>query len=125
MKTQPFPERDQSWTYKHDSPKGRAKFAREAVGFLVFFTDLRYLVEETTSMNSGFTGLRSVTWREKGLLMEFKSPIGDIADKLAQATIVNLKRAYARRLTRKRQAPFHGKLSIQKLIGLVLQKDRF
>lgn len=43
-----------------NAPKERAKVAREATGLLALLTDLRYRLEDTTSTDSWFTGLRSL-----------------------------------------------------------------
>ena len=110
-----------------DAPKDRAKLAREATNLLPLFTELRYRMEETSSTDPWITGLKSLGG-EGGPLMEFKSAMEDIADKLAPATkvvnIVNIGRALRWTLDRKEIDAILSKIErLKTLIGLALQKD--
>lgn len=104
-----------------DAPKDRAKLAREAVGLLALFMDLRYRIEETTSTDPWFTGLRSLGG-ERGPLMEFKSAMEKIADKLAPTSSVM--RALRWTLDKRETDAILSKIErLKTLIGLALQKD--
>ena len=108
-----------------NAPKDRAKLAREATDLLSLFTELRYRVEETTSMDPWFTGLRSLGG-EGGPLMEFKSAMEVIADKLKLTTgVKNLSRVVLRwTLDKKEIDAILSKIErLKTLIGLALQKD--
>ena len=108
-----------------DAPKDRAKLAREAAGLLLLFTDLRCRVEETTSTDPWFTGLRSLGGEEGPALIGFKCALEDIANKLAPATsIVNLRRVLSWTLDKKEIDAILSKIErLKTLIGLALQKD--
>lgn len=107
-----------------DAPKERAKLAREATGLLALFTDLRYRMEETASTDPWFSGLQSLGG-EGGPLMEFKSAMEDIADKLAPPTrVVNLRRVLSWTLDKKEIGAILSKIErLKTLVGLALQKD--
>ena len=107
-----------------DAPKDRAKLAREATNLLPLFTELRYRMEETNSTDPWITGLKSLGG-EGGPLMEFKSAMEDIANKLAPATrVVNIGRALRWTLDKKEIAAILSKIErLKTLIGLALQKD--
>ena len=107
-----------------DAPKDRAMLAREASGLLALLTDLRYRVEDTTSMDSWFAGLRSLGG-EGGPLMEFKGALEHIADKLAPASnVVNVMRVFRWTLEKKEVDTILSKIErLKTLIGLALQKD--
>ena len=107
-----------------DAPKDRAKLAREASGLLALLTDLRYRVEDTSSTDPWFPGLRSLGG-EGGPLMEFKSALEHIADKLAPASnVVNVMRVFRWTLEKKEIDTILSKIErLKTLIGLALQKD--
>ena len=107
-----------------DAPKDRAKLAREAANILPLFTELRYRVEETTSTDLWFTGLRSLGG-EGGSLMEFKTAMESIADKLNPATsFVNLKRVLRWTLDKREIDAILSKIErLKTLVSLALQKD--
>ena len=107
-----------------DAPKDRAKLAREAAGLLLLFTDLRFRVEETTSTDPWFIGLRSLRG-EGGPLMEFKGAILDVALKLAPSTgVMNLKRVIRWPFDKKEIDTILLKIErLKTLVGLALQKD--
>lgn len=101
-----------------NAPKDRARLAREAVGLLGLLIDLRYRVEETTSTDPWFTGLRSLG----GPLMEFKRVMEDLADKLAPPT--NLKKVLRWTLDKKEiEAILWETERLKSLISLALQED--
>ena len=108
-----------------DAPKDRAKLAREATGLLVLFTDLRYRLEETKSTDPWFNGLRSLGG-EGGPLMEFKSAIEDIANKLAPAPrVVKLTRVLHSTLDKREIVAVLSKIErLKSLVGLALQRDQ-
>ena len=107
-----------------DAPKDRAKLAREASGLLALLTDLRYRVEDTTSTDLWFAGLRSLGG-QRGPLMEFKCALEHIADKLAPASnAVNVMRVFRWTLEKKEIDAILSKIErLKTLIGLALQKD--
>lgn len=107
-----------------DAPKDRAKLSREAGGLLALLIDLRYRVEETTSTNPWFAGLRSLGG-ERGPLMDFKHAMEEIADKLVPTTgVKNLKRALRWKFDKKEIEAILSKIErLKTLIGLALQKD--
>lgn len=103
-----------------NAPKERAKLAIETTSLLALFTDLRYRVEETTSTDPWFAGLRSLG----GPLMEFNKAMIDVADKLTPATSgINLRRVLWT-LDKKEIDAILSKIErLKTLIGLALQKD--
>lgn len=106
-----------------DAPKDRAELTREATGLLALLTDLRYRVEDITSTDVWFIGIRSLAG-EGGPLMEFKRAMEDIADKLAPRTKVNLRRVLRWTLEKKEIHAILSKIErLKTLIGLALQKD--
>ena len=107
-----------------DAPKDRAKLAREATGLFALFTDLRYRVEETTSNDPWFTGLRSLG-ADGGPLMEFQTAMEEIANKLTPASsVVNLRRALRWTLDKKKMDTILSKIErLKTLVSLTLQKD--
>lgn len=107
-----------------DAPKDRAKLSRETIGLLALFIDLRYRVEETTSTDPWFTGLRSLG-EERGPLMEFKEATEIIAEKLAPTTgVVKLKRVLRWTLDKKEVDATLARVErLKPLVGLALQKD--
>ena len=109
-----------------DAPKDRAKLVREASSLLLLFTDLRCRVDETTSnADPWFAGLQSLGKRG-GPLLEFKSAMEDIADKLAPATtrVVDLTRALRWTLEKKEIDAILSRIErLKTLVGLALQKD--
>lgn len=108
-----------------DAPQDRAKLAREAAGLLVLFTDLRYRLEETKSTDPWFNGLRSLGG-EGGPLMEFKSAMEDIANKLAPAPRgMNFMRVLHSTLDKREIVATLSKIErLKSLVGLALQKDQ-
>lgn len=103
--------------------KVRAKLAREASNLLSLFTELRYRVEEKTSTDPWFTGLRSLGG-EGGPLLEFKSAMEDVADKLAQAGKGLDLRRVIWTLDKKDIDDILSKIErLKTLIGLALQND--
>ena len=108
------------------APKDRAKLAREATNLLSLFTELRYRVEETTSTDPWFTGLRSLGEKD-GPLIDFKNEIERVADKLELAPapgLVNLRRVLCWTLDKKEIGDILFKIErLKTLIGLALQKD--
>lgn len=108
-----------------DAPKDRAKLAREATGLLALFTDLRYRLEETTSTDPWFNGLRSLAG-EGGPLMEFKSEMEDIANKLAPAPrVVSLTRVLHWTIEKREIVAILSKIErLKSLVSLALQKDQ-
>ena len=108
-----------------NAPKDRAKLAREATYLLSLLTELRYRMEETTSTDPWFTGLRSLGG-EGGPLMELKSALEVIADKLIPTTSsVNLGRVVlCWSLDKKEIAAILSKIKrLKTLVGLALQED--
>lgn len=104
-----------------DALKDRAKLVREAVGLLKLFIDLRYRVEETTSTDPWFTSLRSLG-EVGGPLMEFKSAMEKIADKLTPTS--SAMRALRRTLDKRETDAILSKIErLEILIGLAVQKD--
>ena len=105
-----------------DAPKDRAKLAREATNLLSLFTDLRYRVEEASPTDPWFTGLKSLG-QEGGPLMEFKTAMENIVDKLAPAN-TNLKRVLRWPFDKKEIDAILSKVErLKTLIGLALQED--
>ena len=107
-----------------DAPKDRAKLAREATNLLPLLTELRYRVEDTTATDPWFSGLKSLG-REGGPLIEFKTAMESIVDKLAPATsVVNLKRVLRWPFDKKEIDAMLSKIErLKTLIGLALQED--
>lgn len=108
-----------------NAPKDRGKLAREATGLLALFTDLRYRVEETTSIDPWFIGLRSLG-EEGGPLREFNTSMNEIADKLAPAatSVENLKKALRWTLDKNEINAILSKIErLKTLIALALQND--
>ena len=64
-----------------DAPTERARLAREATSLLALLTDLRYRVEETTSTDPWFTGIRSLGV-EGGPMEQFNRAMEDLTSKL-------------------------------------------
>lgn len=108
-----------------DAPKNRAKLVREATGLLALFADLRYRVEETASTDPWFTGLRSLG-AEGGPLMEFKSAMEDITDKLVPVRGgVKFGRVLRRTFDMKEIEAILSKIErVKSLVGLALQNDQ-
>lgn len=114
-------------TYCNDvknAPKDRAKLSREASGLLALFIDLRYRVEETTSTQPWFTGLQSLG-KEGGPLMEFKTAMEDIADKLTPGKgVMKIKKVLCWTLDKKEIEAILSKIErLKTLIGLALLED--
>lgn len=110
-----------------NAPKDRAKLVREATGLLLLFTDLRCRVDDTiTSTDPWFISLRSLG-EKGGPLMEFKSAMEDVADKLAPVTGgMRLRRVLRWTLDKKEVEATLSKIErLKTLIGLALQKDHF
>ena len=108
-----------------DAPKDRVKVLREATGLLLLFTDLSCRLDETTSTTDPwFAGLRSLGG-EGGPLMEFKSAMEGIADKLAPATSgMNIRRAIRWPFDKKEIEAILSRIErLKSLVGLALQKD--
>lgn len=108
-----------------NAPKDRAKLVREATGLLLLFTDLRCRVDDTiTSTDPWFISLRSLG-EKGGPLMEFKSAMEDVADKLAPVTGgMRLRRVLRWTLDKKEVEATLSKIErLKTLIGLALQKD--
>lgn len=107
-----------------DAPKERTKLAREAAGLLALFTNLNDRVEETTSTDPWFIGLRSLGAKE-GPLGQFKIAMEEIADKLAPATgIVKVKRVLCWPLDKKEVDAILTKIErLKSLVNLALQND--
>ena len=107
-----------------NAPKDRAQLAREATNLLSLITQLRYQVEESTSTDPWFTSLRTLG-AKNGPLIELKSEMEIIADKLAPASgFVNVRRALRWTLDKKEVDAILSKIErLKTLIGLALQKD--
>ena len=106
-----------------DAPKDRAKLAREATNLLSLFTELRYRVEETTSTDPWFAGLRSLGG-EGGPLMEFKSAMEAVVHKLAPAAPANFRKVLCWTLDKKEIDAILSRIErLKSLVGLALQHD--
>lgn len=101
-----------------NAPKDLGKLMREATGLLVLLTDLRYWVEETTSTDPWFSGLRSL----EEPLMEFKITMEDIADKLTPA--IGLKKVLRWTLDKKQVDAALSKIErLKTIVVFALTKD--
>lgn len=107
-----------------DAPKDRAKLAREATNLLSLFTELRYRVEETTSTDPWFAGLRSLGG-EGGPLMEFKNAMEAVVHKLAPAaSAVHSRKVLCWTLDKKEIDDILSRIErLKSLVGLALQHD--
>lgn len=107
-----------------DAPTDRMKLRREAANLLPLFMDLRDRVEGTTSEDPWFTGLRSLG-RDGGFLMEFRSAMEDLVNKLAPGTsVMNLRNAARWTLDKKEVDNILSKIErLKTLVSLALQND--
>ncbi|MCJ1462463.1 hypothetical protein MMC07_001065 [Pseudocyphellaria aurata] len=109
-----------------DAPKDRAKLSREVSSLLALFIDLRYRVEETTSTDPWFTGLRALG-QKGGPLTQFKAAMEDIADKLEPGKgAKKIKKFLCWTLDKKDIEAILSRIErLKKIVTFALQQDHF
>ena len=107
-----------------DAPKDRARLATEAASLIPNLTSLRYRVEESTSTDPWFAGIRSLGV-EKGPLGQFAEAMALLAKKLEpQSGAKKFGFRLLWTLDKKEVAEVLARIErIKNLIGLALQND--